>query len=374
MGDDIPSSADELTELAPNRVEAVVVAAVERIPPVWRDRSLVLCLSGGADSSALALIFSRPRLRELFPAGIEALHVRHGLRGEESEGDAQAVRELCARTNLPLREIEAPVATGPGLEARARVARYEALRETAPRGILATAHHLDDQAETVVLRLSRGALGRGLVGIRPWREDGIWRPLLSTPRSRLEEVCVEQGWTPRFDSSNADRTFQRNGIRLDLLPAWESDAPGVSRALADLARSAWELEPFLERALDRLSETISLRTDHAGFALDLASWPSDRPPPGDDPEFGLLLERTWTRSGRRPWAALHRNRLVSDVWSGAVGRRSGGQGEAAHFGGRRLRVEVSPAGRAKQAESCAISEEPRNTQRTGVFCKAATIS
>jgi tRNA(Ile)-lysidine synthase len=289
----------------------------------------------------LALLFSRPELRELFPAGVEALHVRHGLRGEESEGDAQAVRELCARTNLPLREIEAPVATGPGLEARAREARYGALRRAAPHSILATGHHLDDQAETLVLRLLRGAQARGLVGIRPWREDGIWRPLLGVRRNRLDDLCREEGWTPRFDSSNADRTFQRNGIRLDLLPAWESETPGVACALAELARSASDLDPFLERALDRLSEAVSLRTDHAGFALDLASWPSDRPPPGDDPEFRLLLERAWTRSGRRPWAAMHRNRLVSDVWSGAVGRRSGGQGEAAHFGGRRLRVEVS---------------------------------
>jgi tRNA(Ile)-lysidine synthetase-like protein len=333
MGGDLPSSADDLTE--------IVFASRDGIPPGWRERPLALCLSGGVDSSALALIFSDPGLRERFPAGIEAIHVRHGLRAAESEGDARSVRELCARTSLPLREVDALVEPGPGLEARARAARYDALRLAAPKSILATAHHLDDQAETVVLRLLRGAQARGLAGIRPWREDGIWRPLLEVRRSRLDEACRKVGWIPRFDSSNADRAFHRNGIRLDFLPAWESESPGVSRALAGLARSACDLEPFLERALDRLSKTFALRVDETGFALDLSCWPSDRPAPSDDPELDLLLERTWTRVGRRPWATAQRQRLLSDLWAGSVGRRSGGQGEIAHFGGRRLRVEIS---------------------------------
>jgi len=340
MGDHLPSTRHHLTESAPNRIEAVVLAAMDRIPLAWRDRPLALCLSGGVDSSALALIFSRQNLRESFPAGIEALHVRHGLRGAESEGDAQAVRDLCARTNLPLCEVDAPVEAGPGLEARAREARYRALRTVAPRSILATAHHLDDQAETVVLRLLRGARARGLAGIRPWREDGIWRPLLEVRRSRLDELCREEGWVPRFDSSNADLDYHRNEIRRDLLPAWEARTPGTAVALAELARSAWELEPFLERALDRLSEFLCIQIDATGFSLDLSAWPGDRPTPGEDPELDLLLERTWTRTGRRPWSRSHRKRLLTDLWSGAVGRRSGGQREVAIFGGGRVRVEV----------------------------------
>src|ERR1035437_4364801 len=203
MGDDLPSSANDLTEL--------VLAAKEQVPHGWSDRPLVLCLSGGVDSSALALLFSRAELRDLFPAGIEALHVRHGLRGAESDGDALSVRDLCAWTNLPLREIDALVEPGPGLEARAREARYGALRTAAPRSILATAHHLDDQAETVVLRVLRGAQARGLAGIRQWREDGIWRPLLNVRRSQLDGICQEFGWTPRFDSSNGDRAYHQIG-------------------------------------------------------------------------------------------------------------------------------------------------------------------
>jgi tRNA(Ile)-lysidine synthase len=293
------------------------------------------------DSSALALIFAEARLRALFPGGIEALHVRHGLRGKESDDDARAVRELCARTNLPLREIDAPVARGPGLEARARGARYGALREAAPRSVLATAHHRGDQAETVVMRLLRGARARGLSGVHPWRDDGIWRPLLGLDRSELEEVCLRDGWVPRFDSSNADRAFHRNRIRLDLLPAWERETPGISDALADLARSAWELEPVLDRALDRLGEAMAFSRDEQGFSLDLSRWQGDRASPVEDPELDLLLERAWTGLHRRPWAKSQRERLISDLWVGKTGRRLGGQGEIAHFGGKRLRVERS---------------------------------
>jgi hypothetical protein len=154
---------------------------------------------------------------------------------------------------------------------------------------------------------------------------------------------MEEGWIPRFDSSNADRTYHRNALRLDLLPAWESQTPGVARALADLARSAIDLEPFLERALDRLSDHLSLRVDDTGFSLDFSSWPSNRGSPDEDPELDLLLERTWTRVGRRPWATAQRVRLLTDLWEGKMGRRSGGQGEVAVFGGNRLRVEVSKA-------------------------------
>jgi len=321
-----------------------VAHAADRLSDPLRHGPLALCLSGGTDSSALALACSelhslRP---DLFPAGIRAVHARHGLRGTESEGDADSVRELCGRLNLSLRMVDAPVDPGPNLEARAREARYRALREAEPTALLATAHHGGDQAETVVLRLLRGAGPRGLVSIRPLRGDGIWRPLLEVSRSDLAEACRESGWMPREDSSNADLGFSRNLLRHEILPAWELSEPGTARALVSLARSAQELEPFLERALDRLSERVSLRVDDVGFDLDLSGWPPEREPPPIDPELDLLLERTWTRLGRRPWAMEHRARLVADACAGRSDRRSGGQREVAVFGGGKLRVEGTP--------------------------------
>jgi len=317
-----------------------LLASLESLPRKFRTAPVAVCLSGGADSCALAVaVADLARERPDLLPGLSALHVRHGLRGSESEGDAASVRELCGGLGLSLRELDAPVVPGPGLESRAREARYRALRDAAPQALLATAHHRDDQAETVVLRLLRGAGPRGLVGIRPIREDGIWRPLLACGRDLLSRACHEADWVPREDSSNADRSFQRNEIRWGLLPGWERDQPGTAAALADLARAAWELEPYLDRALDRLERQFSLVGDDLGFSLDLSAWPLDRPSPEADPELASALERAWTRRGRRPWTTLHRSRLVADLWQGKTGRRRGGQGEIALFGGRKLRVE-----------------------------------
>lgn len=272
--------------------------------------------------------------------------MRHRLRGAESQGDADSVHELCGKLGIPLRILDAPVPPGPGLEARARKARYGVLREAAPRSILATAHHRDDQAETVVLRLLRGAQVRGLAGILPWREDGIWRPLLRASRSDLERVCREAGWTPRTDSSNTDRAFRRNEIRLDLLPVWEEREPGVVEALADLAQAAGRLAPFLDRALDRLEADRDLRLGANGFSLrlDLATAPES------DPELLLLLERTWSRLGRRPWARQQLAKLLVDASHPGAGRRQGGQGEVAIWGGGRLGVEGPPDARDRSLE------------------------
>jgi tRNA(Ile)-lysidine synthase len=310
------------------------------LPEAWRAAPLGLCLSGGVDSSALALVAARARLvrPEEFPGGIAAFHARHALRAAASEGDAASVRELCGRLGIALTEIDAKVEAGPGLEARARQARYRSIRDAAgPDALLATAHHRDDQTETVVLRLLRGAGAVGLRGIHALRTDGVWRPFLEVPRSRLEAACAEAGWTPRQDLSNLDTKFARNELRQRILPDLEAGHPGLSMALAGLARSAQGLEPFLERALHRLAVSIDLRQDDRGFACDL----SNLEDPSRNPELELLLERTWTTIGRRPWARAQRVRLLEDAASGAAGRRAGGQGETAIWGARRLRVEKS---------------------------------
>lgn len=308
------------------------------LPEAWRAAPLGLCLSGGADSCALALVAARAcrSAPDAFPGGLVAYHARHALRGSASEGDAASVRELCGKLGIACAEIDALVEAGPGLEARARQVRYRAIRDAAgPRTLLATAHHRDDQTETVMLRLRRGAGAVGLRGIHALRSDGVWRPFLEVPRIELEAVCAEADWISRQDPSNLDTSFARNELRHRTLPALESEHPGLSTALAELARSAQGLEPFLERALRRLAVSIELRLDARGFACDLS--PLDDP--AADPELDLLLERTWTRLGRRPWARAQRSRLLADVARGTTGRRAGGQGEIAVWGGRRLRVE-----------------------------------
>jgi len=324
----------------------------KELPQEHRNAPLGICLSAGGDSCALALaaaLSARSATSDAFFPEIRLLHVRHELRGSESRGDWQSCRELAAHLGLNLESAAAPVPEGPGLEARARTLRYEALRTLHPRGLLATAHHRDDQAETVLLRLLRGAGPLGLCGIAPLREDGIWRPFLGHPRKLLNEALATCGWEPREDTSNRDTRFARNALRHELLPAWEEREPGTGKALAALADSAWALRPHLLarlRAIEHLTDSV---TSQDGWSLDLSHWPS----PADDPELDMVLERLWTRSGRRPWSRPHRIRLVEDVLAGKTGTRTGGQGEIARFGRRRLSIESlrpSPDGRAPEKD------------------------
>lgn len=290
-----------------------------------------LCLSAGADSCALAL--AAGPLRAHVRGEVVGLHACHGLRGSASEGDRIAVRELCARLGLPLIEVDAAVEPGPNLEERARGVRYRRLREAFP-GVLVTAHHRGDQAETVVLRLLRGAGATGLRGIHPLREDLVWRPLLDQAGADLRQACREAGWTWREDASNTDLSLTRNWVRHVWLP---SQPEGTELALRELARAAERLAPTLGARLDRLAEGLALELLGDGFRLDLSSLPPDSLP---DPELDLLLERTWTRLGRRPWAAQQRARLLADAASGRVGRRRGGQGEIALWGGSSLQIRA----------------------------------
>lgn len=304
------------------------VAAHRSLPESAGSRSLGLCLSGGVDSCALAL--SAAAARAELGTEIVALHARHGLRGSESDGDALSVRELCARIGLALIEVDATVATGPNLEARARASRYRTLRRAFP-GLLVTAHHRGDQAETVVLRLLRGAGPSGLRGIHGLRDDGVWRPFLDVPRRSLEDACRQAGWAWREDSSNRDQRLLRNWVRHTWLAEGGED---LERSLAAVAEAAAALAPSLEERLESLGRSCGLSIESSGFRMDLRPW-HDQP---DHPELDLLLELAWTRCGRRPWAEQQRRRLVSDTLEGASGRRKGGQDEIAFWGGGVLQV------------------------------------
>jgi tRNA(Ile)-lysidine synthase len=210
-------------------------------------RGLVVAVSGGADSVAL--------LRALLAAAgsevpLTAAHLNHGLRGPESDADEVFVAELCARLGVALCRRRLDVrAAGDNVEATARRLRYGWLTEVA-RGCgaawVATGHTADDQAETVLFRLLRGAGLQGLRGIaarRPLAEGiGVVRPLLGATRAEVREGLRESGQVWREDSSNADLSHTRNRIRHQLLPLLEREFnPGVTAALARLAAQADEV-------------------------------------------------------------------------------------------------------------------------------------
>lgn len=211
----------------------------------------VVCLvSGGPDSTCLWHV-----LREL-GYGVSALHVNHGLRGEESDEDARVCRELLGAEVI---DASNSLLQSPS-EAALRDVRY---RLTEGRGLRATGHTASDQVETVLYRLVSSGSTKG---IKPNREDGVVRPLLSVWREETEAYCRERGLPFRSDSSNPDTS--RGLIRDEILPLLRRLHPGADRNLLALADERARLPRALERTLtELLSSTAGTKTADLGGGL-----------------------------------------------------------------------------------------------------------
>ena len=249
-----------------------------KMEPVPSGRCLV-GLSGGADSVALVTLLAG----ENAPAGIrtEAVHVNHGLRGAESDGDEAFARELCASYHLPL-HVYRPDLKGRKDENAAREARFRCFLECmADTGAdyLALAHHADDLAETFMMRLLRGAGPEGLGCMRADdTRDGIriLRPLLKIRRAEIREALRESGIPWREDSSNGSAEYLRNDVRMRLMPLLEEMSSGAGARIAAAARQiageseilAAEADRFLrEHAGDRWLDSAALETVPAGMRI-----------------------------------------------------------------------------------------------------------
>ena len=183
--------------------------------------STVVCgLSGGADSTCLTLCLFM--LKEQLGINVEALHVNHCLRGEESDRDEEFCRNFCQKIGIKFVSVSCDVnsyakAHSMSLEEAARKMRYDAFSENSQGKILATAHNANDNLETVILNLSRGTALKGLAGIPPVR-DNIVRPLLAVSRSEIEVFLKEQGFCFVTDSTNLSDDCTRNIIRHNIMP------------------------------------------------------------------------------------------------------------------------------------------------------------
>ena len=190
------------------------------------DKIVVAC-SGGPDSLALLHIFNE--FSANYNITIFAAHVDHMFRGTESAEEADFVADFCQKHCIPCfsTTIDVPkyiIETGLSEEEAARVVRYGYLRSISSKlggAKIATGHHRDDQAETVLINILRGAGSTGIRGIQPVNGD-IIRPLLSVSRTEITEYCKVHHLEPRFDSSNLKMNYLRNRIRMTLLPELES--------------------------------------------------------------------------------------------------------------------------------------------------------
>ena len=236
---------------------------------------LGLAVSGGPDSLALLLLAAAAR-----PGEVEAATIDHGLR-PEAQGEAQMVARLCAGLGVPheICVVEWDERPATAIQERARAARYGALGAWLERrglSALATAHHLDDQAETLVMRLNRGAGVRGLAGMRPSSvipggDLPLVRPLLVWRRAELEEICAAAGLEPATDPSNSDDRFERVRVREALAAASWLDPSALARSATHLAAAddalGWVTDGL---ALARITDDRDgLRIDAAGLPPEL---------------------------------------------------------------------------------------------------------
>ncbi|MEM9041689.1 MAG: tRNA lysidine(34) synthetase TilS [Actinomycetota bacterium] len=199
-----------------------------------------VALSGGPDSSALAALAVHHGLR------IDAVHVHHGLRSD-ADRDAQAAADVAERLGVRCRVERVHLSDGPNLEERARQARVEVLGLEAMTG-----HTLDDQAETVVLALLRGAGARGLAAMR----SGHRHPILGLRRSETRALCDELDLRPVDDPTNDDPRFRRNRVRHEIIPLLDDVAErDVSVLLARAARWLREDDDLLDSLADDLDPT-----------------------------------------------------------------------------------------------------------------------
>ncbi len=234
---------------------------------------LAVGVSGGADSVALLRALAE-RAGELGLV-LHAAHLHHGLRGAEADADLAFARALAAELNLPFHEARVDTAAeaqadsvagkpAETIEEAARRLRYCWFRQLMAAGevdAVATAHTLDDQAETVLAKFLRGAWTEGLSGIHPvieFPEGRILRPLLAATRSDVEAYLGALGQSWREDSSNRHLTFTRNRIRHELLPLLETWNPRLRPHLAQMAELARDEEAWWQAELARLAPQLIL--------------------------------------------------------------------------------------------------------------------
>lgn len=213
--------------------------------PLGDGSRVLVAVSGGGDSVGLLALLLSARPRPSLALGVA--HIHHNLRGDEADRDEAAVKALARSLGLPFvrAKLRGKPAKGQSVEEWARMGRYEALERLRERGgweFVVTAHSMDDQAETVLMRIARGTGLQGLSGIRPV-SGRVLRPVLGFTGVQLRQAAGLCGLVYLEDSTNSDPRFLRNRIRRQVLPALEQALPGFSKRLAALARLAGDASP-----------------------------------------------------------------------------------------------------------------------------------
>jgi tRNA(Ile)-lysidine synthetase-like protein len=256
---------------------------------------VVVGVSGGPDS--LCLLHVLLRLRDAYDLRLHVAHLHHGARGADADADAEFVAALAAEWGLPVTVERQDV---PALAREHRLAFEEAARRVryaflarvaceSGASAIAVAHNADDQAETVLMHLLRGAGPAGLRGMLPvtpitdYRllepfgaqqvaDVRIIRPLLEVPRADIEHYCADHGLSPRFDRSNLDTTYFRNRLRHELLPLLEAHHPNVRARLCHTAAVIAADYELLVHLQEQAWADVAREVGETAIVFDRSAW------------------------------------------------------------------------------------------------------
>jgi tRNA(Ile)-lysidine synthase len=286
-------------------------------PPKWSGVHVLAAVSGGADSMALLRALIEAKRRAGGAGKLLVGHVNHGLRGDASDADERWLCQQCRELGVPLdvrRSDTAALAEaeGDGLEAAARAERYRLLTEMADAvgaRFVVTGHTRDDQVETVLFRLIRGAGLRGLAGMPVVRQlspsVALVRPLLDVSRADLDAYLQAIGQTRRDDASNEETRFARNRIRRELLPYMREHLNAeVDAAIARAASQAAESQSLLERLAEELMAGCATAPRSVQTPYHVALLVA---PMAEQPEIIVreALRLFWRRAGLSEQAMTH---------------------------------------------------------------------
>lgn len=299
----------------PRRLRELVSSATERLRLPRGE--LVVALSGGADSAALAYLVTESNRTP------RALHVDHGL--AQSDQMQTAAEEVAAALGLQLEVVEVAVGGGPSPEAQAREARYLAFAgATGSAELLLTGHTRDDSVETVLINLIRGTGPTGLSGIPYHRPPNVYRPILELSRAETREIAALAGLGFVDDPMNLDPNLTRNLVRREVIPVLTQLNPSLLEAVARLAAQVRADDELLDRLASRLAPDLE-----DGFATIPTGALVAAPRPLADRALADMIghvvgsDRVEMAAVGRAWSVVSGESTGQQIAGGAAARREG---------------------------------------------------
>ncbi|MGL5329738.1 MAG: tRNA lysidine(34) synthetase TilS [Peptostreptococcaceae bacterium] len=252
-----------------------VLSTIKKHELIKKGDKIVVGLSGGPDSVCLLHILNR--LKEEWNLQIYAAHLNHQIRGIEAQKDAYYISKLCEEMGITffIKSINVPQyceENGVSIEEGARKLRYEMfyeIKNNTRSNKIAIGHNLNDQAETILMRMMRGTGLQGLKGIEYIRDGVIIRPILDIDRSDIEEYCEEHKLNPRIDQTNLESIYTRNKVRLELIPYMKDNFnSNIIESIVRMGNSLRSDNDYIEReALLKFEEVSHVKDDSVELEL-----------------------------------------------------------------------------------------------------------